>query len=171
MKFFVAKQVNTAGNLEFKDVKIMIAKTNEEAIEKYNDTDEGDVDQSYTLICKEVKEGVISFNVPVDKFVVKYPDSVKSITVHSVADDTIISGYLIAEIPAMASLKEEEILEYMYRGNIERYNNTILAAQNDERIRLSLRRLRQAIPFHRLVIDTGIKNVIVPINSNYVVEE
>lgn len=172
MKFFMAKQAEITNKLEFMETKIVIAKDQEEAMEKYKSLlGIAEEETSFKIICKEVKEGSISFTVPIDKFVVQYPENVKTVTVRCLSEDMVISGYLIAEIPAKASLKEEEILEYMYRGNIERYNETLLAARNDEKIRLSLRRLRQAIPYHRLVIDTGTKNVIVPINSNYVIED
>lgn len=172
MKFFMAKQTEVTNKLEFVETKIVIAKNKEEAMEKYkNIIGESASSASFKIICKEVKEGAITFTVPIEKFTVQYPESVSIVTVRCLSDDTVFSGYLIAEIPAQASLNEEEILEYMYRGNIERYNETIEAAKSDERIRLSLRRLRQAIPFKRLVIDTGTKNIIVPINSNYVIEE
>lgn len=169
MKFFMAKQTESTNTLEFLDTRIIIAMNSDDALAKYKEL--FNITDTDKIICKEVKEGSISFTLPVDKFTVKYPNTVKTITIRSVVDDTIISGYLIAKIPAMATLKEEEVLEYLYRGNIERYNKTIQAAQKDEAIRLSLRRLRQAIPFDRLVIDTGAKNMIVPINSNYVIED
>ena len=172
MKFFMAKQKEETNNLEFAEVKIVIAKDKEDALQQYR-ASIGSVEENskIKIVCKEVKEGSISFSIPVDRFSVQYPASVKPITVRCVSEDTIISGYLIAEIPAEACLREEEILEFMYRGNIERYNATLLEAQHNEKIRLNLRRLRQAIPFHRLVIDVGTKNVIVPLHSNYVVEE
>lgn len=169
MKYFITKSVYENDDLIFRNSRVVIASNEEEAVSQYSKL-MGECNDNEKLICREVYNGNVGLVLPTDKFRVQYPESATGITIRCKKDNTLISGILIAEIPASVCLSESQILEFLYRGNIERYNEAILAAETDEKVRINLRKLRQAIPYDRLVIDTGVRNVAVPLTPDFVVE-
>lgn len=169
MKYFIAKSFCKDDDYVLKNARVVIAATKDDAVEQYYKF-AGECEDEELLVCQEVYHGSIGLTLCTDKFRVQYPESASGITVRNKKDNSLISGILIAEIPASVSLTEAQILEFFYRGNIERYNEAILAAETDERVRINLRKLRQAIPYARLVIDTGNRNVAVPLTPDFVVE-
>lgn len=170
MKYLIAKrEVNKEGTIVFSDARVVIASEKIQAeriyVNKYSDAGEGQ-----ELVILPVTRGMINIQMPVDIFKIHYPKTAQGACIKDITTNTVYAGIIVATIPKGARPSEEEILEFYYRGNIEKYEKSINEAKDDEQKRINLRRMREAIPYDRIVLDVGNKNMVFPMHSNYVLE-
>lgn len=164
MKYFVSTiNDDLRDEIHFKKPLVVTADKDEKAEKIYRTLHETDD----SVIVYPVVDGMVDITMQVDNFRVGYSKDTKVVTVCDKRTNKTYVGVLINIIKAGETPTEEEILEYYYRGNVNKYRRDLEASKLNNAIRLNLRRIRKAIPWDRWVVDVGYHQVIIPITENY----
>lgn len=168
MKYLVAK-INPDINKKIclDDPKNVEADNIEESKAMYCEV--SGTDDDCKLVSYPIIDGIATISFQTDNFRNCYGKDVRGIAVEDLKKNKIYAGILLNVIKAGVAPTEDEILEYYYRNNHEKYVADINSAIDDAAVQLNLRRIRKAIPWDRYVVDTGYYNVIIPITSNFAI--